>query len=473
MGTYFDISKTSCQTDEHGFLIEVPGQKEYVFFSRQPFDESKVEGIENWRSKAAKGVWASELTRDKEYPSAWAALSDDEYNGFSIQDRGVFADFATIFTVSDDAKVLYIGSYEDYEKVAERYGRTDEHGFSKYGPPFLDYEKIAEDYDGIHVNCYTNDHGPLACFDIESIQMFRASAMDIQYTGSNPFDIRLEKISEDGKEKVVEHYNDKGTLMGTETFEKTDNEWRRTDFDTIGSVRNNLDIDSNGTDNVVVTSYEDSKTIENKETGEVKTEFYDKDGKLESVRTYTPEDDVHITRYDENGKATSIETIDYNYEHADDDGRISKVEYLDENGEVVSIETYEYREDGSLESITTEDAETHDVFVERYDENGNPLQETDANEVLSSVTEILSEGIDFDTDHDTSYEDKIADILESLGTTIIESFIAGCADGIEKDDRQPCDITVASDDIDTSEDAFDKESVFYTSFLEESSSAEM
>lgn len=115
--------------------------KNYIHYGHTKFDKSVFNKIKNvdCSTKPKGGLWASDVESEhgwKEWCNENEFRDCDKENSFS-------------FTLSDDAKILYIESVNDLESLPK--------GKDKFGLNFsswylLDFEKLAETYDAVEVS---------------------------------------------------------------------------------------------------------------------------------------------------------------------------------------------------------------------------------------------------------------------------------------------------------------------------------
>ena len=115
--------------------------KNYIHYGHTKFDKSMFTKIKNvdCSTKPKGGLWASDVEAEygwKEWCNENEFRDCDKENSFT-------------FTLSDDAKILYIESVNDLESLPK--------GKDKFGLNFsswylLDFEKLAETYDAVEVS---------------------------------------------------------------------------------------------------------------------------------------------------------------------------------------------------------------------------------------------------------------------------------------------------------------------------------
>ena len=115
--------------------------KNYIHYGHTKFDKSVFNKIKNvdCSTKPKGGLWASDVESEhgwKEWCNENKFRDCDKENSFT-------------FTLSDDAKILYIESVNDLESLPK--------GKDKFGLNFsswylLDFEKLAETYDAVEVS---------------------------------------------------------------------------------------------------------------------------------------------------------------------------------------------------------------------------------------------------------------------------------------------------------------------------------
>ena len=115
--------------------------KNYIHYGHTKFDKSVFNKIKNvdCSTKPKGGLWASDVESEhgwKEWCNENEFRDCDKENSFT-------------FTLSDDAKILYIESVNDLESLPK--------GKDKFGLNFsswylLDFEKLAETYDAVEVS---------------------------------------------------------------------------------------------------------------------------------------------------------------------------------------------------------------------------------------------------------------------------------------------------------------------------------
>ena len=115
--------------------------KNYIHYGHTKFDKSVFNKIKNvdCSTKPKGGLWASDVGAEygwKEWCNENEFRDCDKENSFT-------------FTLSDDAKILYIESVNDLESLPK--------GKDKFGLNFsswylLDFEKLAETYDAVEVS---------------------------------------------------------------------------------------------------------------------------------------------------------------------------------------------------------------------------------------------------------------------------------------------------------------------------------
>ena len=115
--------------------------KNYIHYGHTKFDKDLFTKIKNvdCNTKPRGGLWASDINSKhgwKEWCNENEFRNCDKENSFT-------------FTLSDDAKILYIESVNDLQslpKVDDKFGIN----FSSW--ILLDFEKLAEIYDAVEVS---------------------------------------------------------------------------------------------------------------------------------------------------------------------------------------------------------------------------------------------------------------------------------------------------------------------------------
>ena len=147
----------------------------YIHFGSDKIDDFWA--VQNRRdlgfNKPKNGLWASRYTPDKKYRSAWEKWCVTAKYG-RVDLSSYF-----LFTLNQNAKVLRIGSENDYSKISKRF---------KDNYDFLDWEKMQTEYDAFELMKGHNYWSELEmdraaytfCFwGVPSIVVFRLSAIDI------------------------------------------------------------------------------------------------------------------------------------------------------------------------------------------------------------------------------------------------------------------------------------------------------
>ena len=113
----------------------------YIHYGHTKFDKSVFNKIKNvdCSTKPKGGLWAS----DVESEHGWKEWCNE--NEF----RDCYKENSFTFTLSDDAKILYIESVNDLESLPKG---KDKFGLNFLSWYLLDFEKLAETYDAVEVS---------------------------------------------------------------------------------------------------------------------------------------------------------------------------------------------------------------------------------------------------------------------------------------------------------------------------------
>lgn len=126
----------------------------YIHYGNTKFDSNLFTNIKNnaMRTKPEGGFWASRI--DADY--GWKDWCND--TEFKVCEE----DNKFVFTLSPDAKVLYINSVDDLINLPKL-----ENKYTDW--TILDFEKIAKEYDAIEVNIDSSLYYALYTWDCDSI----------------------------------------------------------------------------------------------------------------------------------------------------------------------------------------------------------------------------------------------------------------------------------------------------------------